>query len=271
MSIYRIGIQKNGKTIWHVVSYSRKSAAIAELAKISANYNYLPGVVVLDDGMGRAKGAASVYSYDELRSAAARAAKAKKGRANTKKMVAAGFTELAPRKNPVERLYNIFAVNNKTGARALMSGHPLTHREAMTNISKISKHKGRSIIIEEAKRKNPVKKPLSFMDIDRAKKINKAKKLREGFYDTATGAAPKSHKTTRASMTVDPVQMAVGVVEAIEYTVLDKNGKRIPGSSFRHEFTGKSCPTLTTSSDGRQLYFVGGNYHFKTDGINDIK
>ncbi len=122
-----------------------------------------------------------------------------------------------------------------------------------------------------APKKNPVKAPARGKAAIAAK-LKKAKALRAGFRYTAGGkAGQKSKVGVRNAPPVDPVQMIVGIIDTIEYTVLDEKGKRIKGQSFRHEFTGKSCPTLAVSSDGKQLYFVGGKYRFKTDGINDLK
>lgn len=104
-----------------------------------------------------------------------------------------------------------------------------------------------------------------------ALKVDQAKQLRAGFRATAGGAAGQTGKIkTVARRKADNVQMVVGIIDCIEYTVLDDQGRRIKGQSFRHEFSGKSCPLLTCSHDGKQLYFMGGSYRFKTDGINDI-
>ena len=113
-------------------------------------------------------------------------------------------------------------------------------------------------------RKNPV---------NANSKIHQAKGLRAGFRATAGVAAAKQagrvkHVSVRP---MDDVQLTVGKVLAIEYAICDDKGRALPGQVFRHEFTGKSCPMLTTGHDGRQLYFVGGSYRFKTDGINDVK
>ena len=139
---------------------------------------------------------------------------------------------------------------------------PVGYKSPAKAVEALRASQGRCIWDVDTLRQNP---------ISTRAKIAKAEKLRAGFRDTATGVKPKTSKLSSAKMKVDKVQMSVGVVEAIEYTVLDNKGRRIKGSSFRHEFTGQSCPTLTCSSDGTQLYFVGGRYKFKTDGINDIK
>lgn len=61
--------------------------------------------------------------------------------------------------------------------------------------------------------------------------------------------------------------LAVGKVVAVEYDTV-RSGK---SERYRHEFTGKSRPTLTASFDGSQLYFVGGAYDFTDRGIVDRK
>lgn len=61
--------------------------------------------------------------------------------------------------------------------------------------------------------------------------------------------------------------LAVGKVVAVEYDTV-RSGKN---ERYRHEFTGKSRPTLAASFDGAQLYFVGGAYDFTDRGIVDRK
>ena len=118
---------------------------------------------------------------------------------------------------------------------------------------------------------NPIKHK-NPSTVKTALKIDAAKALRAGFRATAGGAAGQTGSVKEITQRKrDHVQMAVGVIECIEYTVLNHAGRRITGQSFRHEFSGKSCPTLTVSHDGNQLYIVGGKYKFKTDGINDLK
>jgi len=119
-------------------------------------------------------------------------------------------------------------------------------------------------------KKNPIKNA-NPKALKTALKVDQAKQLRAGFRATAGGAAGQTGKIkTVARRKADNVQMVVGIIDCIEYTVLDDQGRRIKGQSFRHEFSGKSCPLLTCSHDGKQLYFMGGSYRFKTDGINDI-
>lgn len=102
-------------------------------------------------------------------------------------------------------------------------------------------------------------------------KLAKALALRAAFRDTAGTRKDKKPRVKTVTVRgVDGVQIGIGKVAAIEYTLVDEKGKPIRGQAFRHEFTGRSQPMLTASHDGKQLYFVGGQYRFKTDGINDI-
>lgn len=113
-----------------------------------------------------------------------------------------------------------------------------------------------------AKRKNPVKRAA----------LARALNLRAKFRATAGTAKDKKPRIRTVSIPkTAAVQIGIGKVLAIEYQLVDEHGKHIKGQAFRHEFTGKSQPMLTTDSAGKQLYFVGGSYRFKTDGINDTK
>ena len=103
-------------------------------------------------------------------------------------------------------------------------------------------------------------------------KLAKALALRAAFRDTAGTAKDKKPRIKTVSIPkTAAVQIGIGKVLAIEYQLVDEHGKHIKGQAFRHEFTGQSQPMLTTDSAGKQLYFVGGSYRFKTDGINDTK
>lgn len=115
---------------------------------------------------------------------------------------------------------------------------------------------------KHTKRKNPL--PVRA-------KLAKALALRAGFRSTAGTHKDKKPRIKTVSIPkTAAVQIGIGKVLAIEYTLVDEKGKPIRGQAFRHEFTGRSQPMLTASHDGKQLYFVGGQYRFKTDGINDI-
>lgn len=151
-------------------------------------------------------------------------------------------------------LYVAYPLANKPRAKRLG-----IYRTVMLAITEANEHAaGRPV------RPNPV---------NAGSEIHQAKGLRAGFRATAGVAAAKQagrvkHVKIRPT---DDVQLTIGKVLAIEYAICDDKGRALPGQVFRHEFTGKSCPMLTTGHDGRQLYFVGGSYRFKTDGINDVK
>jgi hypothetical protein len=114
----------------------------------------------------------------------------------------------------------------------------------------------------EPLRKNPIKRAA----------LARALNLRAKFRETAGTAKDKKPRIKTVSVPkTAAVQIGIGKVLAIEYQLVDEHGKHIKGQAFRHEFTGKSQPMLTTDSAGKQLYFVGGSYRFKTDGINDTK
>lgn len=59
--------------------------------------------------------------------------------------------------------------------------------------------------------------------------------------------------------------MVIGYCDGILYNTV-RGGKK---EFYKHEFTGKSCPLLCSSADGKQLFFVGGAYDFTEDGIVD--
>ena len=47
------------------------------------------------------------------------------------------------------RLYNIVAINDKTGKQALLTGYPIPHKECRTMLSKMTSHKDtRKMLIE---------------------------------------------------------------------------------------------------------------------------
>ena len=47
------------------------------------------------------------------------------------------------------RLYNIVAINDKTGAQVFLTDYPMTHKECTTMLSKMTDHKDtRKILIE---------------------------------------------------------------------------------------------------------------------------
>ena len=59
------------------------------------------------------------------------------------------------------RLYNIAAINDKTGNRVLLTGYPMPHKECCTMLSKMTSHKDtRKILIEQAKNTKQIKAAL---------------------------------------------------------------------------------------------------------------
>jgi hypothetical protein len=165
---------------------------------------------------------------------------------------------------PKGKIKQFYLYKNDSGFRtSYPSFDSLKDAKAKAQLIDMNFHKGVSA-------KNPIKNA-NPKALKTALKVDQAKQLRAGFRATAGGAAGQTGEVQEITQRkTDKVQMVVGVVECIEYTLLDSKGKRIKGQSFRHTFTGKSCPFLTCSHDGKQLYFVGGSYRFKTDGINDI-
>ena len=63
------------------------------------------------------------------------------------------------------------------------------------------------------------------------------------------------------------VVMEIGRCDGILYTTV-RDGKK---EQYIHEFTGKSCPILASSWDGKQIILVGGHYDFTAEGIKDRK
>ena len=52
--------------------------------------------------------------------------------------------------NTRERLYHVVVINNKTGKKFRMSSEAMTHREACTVLSKMTKYSWRTETVEEA-------------------------------------------------------------------------------------------------------------------------
>lgn len=63
------------------------------------------------------------------------------------------------------------------------------------------------------------------------------------------------------------VLMEIGRCDGVLYTTYRDGVKE----QYIHEFTGKSCPVLAASWDGKQIVLLGGNYNFTAEGIKDIK
>ncbi|MGD9590847.1 MAG: hypothetical protein AB7Q37_18755 [Pyrinomonadaceae bacterium] len=69
----------------------------------------------------------------------------------------------------------------------------------------------------------------------------------------------------KIAMKLPTAAMVIGYCDGVLYNTT-RNGKK---EYYKHEFTGKSCPLLCASADGKQLFFVGGAYDFTEDGIVD--
>ena len=90
-----------------------------------------------------------------------------------------------------------------------------------------------------------------------SKKINAAIDLFESF----TGEKPEY--LDRVNLPVDNVAMAIGHCDGVMYeTVRDGRTEK-----YIHKFKKGSRPVLAVSSDGKQLYILGGDYHFTERGI----
>lgn len=66
-------------------------------------------------------------------------------------------------------------------------------------------------------------------------------------------------------MPVDTVAMAIGYCDGIMYSTV-RDGKH---EKYVHTFKKGCRPVLAASSDGKQLYLLGGSYNFTERGIVD--
>lgn len=62
------------------------------------------------------------------------------------------------------------------------------------------------------------------------------------------------------------VVFPIGRLDGVMYSTVRDGIKQ----KYFHEFKAKSAPLLVSTSDGEQLFIVGGNYIFTETGINDI-
>ena len=92
-------------------------------------------------------------------------------------------------------------------------------------------------------------------------KINAAVKLFEDF----TGHKAKHIDTVK--LPKDSVAIVIGHCEAVAYRTT-REGKK---ERYVHEFEKGAQPLLAVSSDGKQLYILGGDYRFTDRGIEDFK
>ena len=93
------------------------------------------------------------------------------------------------------------------------------------------------------------------------KKIIAAVKLYENF----TGDKPTYIDTVK--LPVDDVAMAIGYCDGVLYTTV-REGQT---EEYVHRFKKGARPVLGVSSDGKQLYLLGGDYRFTDRGIEDYK
>lgn len=93
-----------------------------------------------------------------------------------------------------------------------------------------------------------------------AEKYKKVKSRHARF----TGHAAKSGVEAKV-IPLSGVGMVIGELDAVCYTTV-RDGET---ESYKHEFRKKSRPMLVSSADGKNLYIVGGSYHFGARGIVD--
>ena len=89
------------------------------------------------------------------------------------------------------------------------------------------------------------------------KKINAAVELFKNF----TGENPEYIDTV--DLPVDSVAMAIGHCDAVMYETI-REGKT---EKYLHKFKKGARPVLAVSSEGTQLYILGGKYVFTDRGI----
>jgi len=78
------------------------------------------------------------------------------------------------------------------------------------------------------------------------------------------GDAPQSIEQIELKQ-IDPVQLTMGRCLGIMYETV-RDGER---EQYLHEFEKSARPLLTVSSDGLQLYLIGGSYSVTDRGIED--
>jgi hypothetical protein len=112
--------------------------------------------------------------------------------------------------------------------------------------------------------KNPVRKPAKKRLPNPVPKSRRAKVLDAiQLYQRFRGTDPKYVDEVETPK-ID-VAMLIGQCDGILYTTV-RDGKK---EQYIHEFTGKSCPSLIASWDGKQIALIGGNYNFTDEGITD--
>ncbi len=93
------------------------------------------------------------------------------------------------------------------------------------------------------------------------------RKIADGIdlYRRFTGMEPKYIKHINNPSHLTDVAMEIGKCDGVLYTTT-RDGKV---EKYIHEFTGRSRPILASSWDGKEIFFVDGNYDFTEDGIVD--
>lgn len=111
--------------------------------------------------------------------------------------------------------------------------------------------RARRKIKSRKRRKNPAKRT--------AEDLGHAADLYEGF------SGHKARFVDKVPLPTHKVGIVVGKCDGVLYTTI-RDGKR---ERYIHEFRSRARPLLISSSDGRQLYLIGGSYRFTHSGIVD--
>lgn len=93
--------------------------------------------------------------------------------------------------------------------------------------------------------------------------MSKKKEAAIKLFKDFTGENPEY--IDRVNLPVDTVAMAIGHCDGIMYETV-RDGKR---ERYVHKFKKGCRPVLAVSSDGKQLYLLGGEYNFTERGIED--
>lgn len=109
------------------------------------------------------------------------------------------------------------------------------------------------------KRRNPV--PPSSVKTERMKSMRAEG---ERLYEDFSGMKPETIVKVRKP-DYDDVIVAFGECEGILYKTM-RDGEV---EHYIHRFRAKSRPLIAASSDGKQLYLLGGKYKFTDRGIVD--
>lgn len=173
------------------------------------------------------------------------------------------------------KMYNLFAVNNKTDKKTIMTSSPVTHKEAMTMKSKLTAHPSRRLAIAEVKDTKPrakkvlpktslyKKNPAAFPATKKAtRELHQAMELYRNF----SGHEPEVVGKVKKPIVPD-TGIVIGELEGVAYETVRDNVTE----KYFHKFDKKSRPLLCSSFDGRQIFIIEGKYNFTEDGIVDRK